>query len=783
MSTKEKKGEGKTDSWREVEVMDLPFPKGQATETELQIALEEADRHQRETLALLNAARAVMAHEHFAEAAREIFDHCREVIGAPSGYVSLSNEEGTVNELVFLESGGLACTVDPDLPMPIRGLRAEAYETGEGVYDNDFPKSDHVKFLPAGHVTLENILFAPLKTTEQKTVGLLGLANKPGGFTDSDACLAAGFAEIAAVSLVSKKAGEALKESEEKYRNIIETAPVGIFKSTPEGKFLEVNPALAGILGYDSPHDLIETVNKTNIADQLYVDPELRPKVVNGILHSRDWYTYENEYRQKNGRVITASVKFRSLQTPDGITTIEGFVEDVTERKETEETLLWELAVNAALARLYEPLVSPSSSILEISLCVLEQTKDLTGSEHGYVSTIDPITRDMVCYTHTEMMLGQCEVEDSDRRIVFPRGQNGVYPHLWGHALNTCEAFFTNSPAAHPSFSRVPPGHIPIYRFLSVPVLLGEELVGQIALANPGRDYMNRDLDAVKRLGEFFALAIQRKRFEDELEKARDHLEIKVKQRTADLVKSNVQLMKEMSEREKFEEELIHSEQKLRDLTSQLLNAQEEERRRLSRELHDDLGQFLMVLKLKLKSLDRDLGIKESTIQKAFEQLSYSVDETIEKVRHLSRDLSPSILEDLGLMAALRNLFTGVEEHYQLDAFSADIDELDPLFSPQASINIYRIFQEALTNIAKHARPTQVEVRARRENSQVAFSIEDNGVGFDIEEMQRLGQEKRGLGFATMEERVRSMGGTFHAESQPGRGTRINFTLPLMTSE
>jgi PAS domain S-box-containing protein len=310
----------------DLEIMDQPGSNGLGTDDDLHKALKEASRYQRDTLALLDAARAVMAHERFAEAAREIFDHCRQVIGSPSGYVSLANEAGTANELVFLEAGGLTCTVDPDLPMPIRGLRALAYESGEVTYDNDFARSDLAKFLPLGHVVLENVLFAPLKTPDQQTVGLLGLANKPGGFTEYDACLAAGFAEIAAIALVSKRAAEALQENEEKYRSIFESAPIGIFKATPEGKFLEVNPALVAILGYDSVEDLIETVNKTRIAQHLFVDPEGWPQIMEESRGCGDWCVLEIPCRQRSGRIVAAKVKLREVRDREGVLSVEGFI-------------------------------------------------------------------------------------------------------------------------------------------------------------------------------------------------------------------------------------------------------------------------------------------------------------------------------------------------------------------------------------------------------------------------------------------------------------------------
>jgi len=233
------------------------------------------------------------------------------------------------------------------------------------------------------------------------------------------------------------------------------------------------------------------------------------------------------------------------------------------EHKRAATKLRGELAVNAALSELYEPLISPSSTIKEIADTVLDRARSLTGSAQGYVSATDPVTGDNVGHTLSEMLKGQCEVSGDKRRIAFPRGSDGCYGGLGGHALNTRKAFYTNSPERHPAASGVPEGHIPIRRFLSVPVMLGEELVGQIALANPERDYTGGDLAAVQRLGEFYALAIQRKRAEDALREARDELENRVQERTAELSGANKELRWEIGERERAEEELRKGEARL----------------------------------------------------------------------------------------------------------------------------------------------------------------------------------------------------------------------------
>ncbi len=179
---------------------------------ELAKKLEFAERKNQEIDALLKCARAVLRSESFTKTAREIFDVCCEVTGARSGYVALLNDDGSENEVLFLESGGLDCTVDPNLPMPIRGLRAEAYHKRGTVYDNDFMKSQWVKFMPKGHVVMRNVMFAPL-VIDEIAVGVIGLANKESDFTDDDAKIASAFGEIASIALQNSRTLDKLKEA------------------------------------------------------------------------------------------------------------------------------------------------------------------------------------------------------------------------------------------------------------------------------------------------------------------------------------------------------------------------------------------------------------------------------------------------------------------------------------------------------------------------------------------------------------------------------------------
>ncbi|MBT4511922.1 MAG: PAS domain S-box protein, partial [Chloroflexi bacterium] len=229
----------------------LLFRNLQKNRDALQKALGSVELRQTEVEALFRSSRAILDNQAFDDAARAIFDSCQNVIGATSGYVALLSKDGKENEVLFLESGGMPCTVDPLLPMPIRGLREQAYNERKTVYDNSFSSSEWTKFLPTGHVTLDNVLFAPL-IVEGQAVGLLGLANKPGGFTDADERMASAFAELAAVALRNSRTMELLADSEQHFRSVAQTANDAIITADSKGNIFMWNRAAEIMFGYSA---------------------------------------------------------------------------------------------------------------------------------------------------------------------------------------------------------------------------------------------------------------------------------------------------------------------------------------------------------------------------------------------------------------------------------------------------------------------------------------------------------------------------------------------------
>ncbi len=223
------------------------------------------------------------------------------------------------------------------------------------------------------------------------------------------------------------------------------------------------------------------------------------------------------------------------------------------------------------------------------------------------------------------------------------------------------------------------------------------------------------------------------------------------------------------------EEALRESEAKLRRLAAQLLKAQENERKRLAAELHDELGHRLLTLKLRLEALEAELTPQLEAMKNEIQEMLKEIAATIAEVRRLYLDLSPGDLEDLGLTTALTALIDDFRALKKDLTFTVDLDDLDGLFPLPVQTAIYRVVQEALTNIGKHADPRRVSLTATREDGRLIFEIKDDGRGFD----QSLTSRTKGtLGLLAMEERVRMLGGEFHLRSRPGQGTTITFTIP-----
>jgi PAS domain S-box-containing protein len=219
-------------------------------------------------------------------------------------------------------------------------------------------------------------------------------------------------------------------------------------------------------------------------------------------------------------------------------------------------------------------------------------------------------------------------------------------------------------------------------------------------------------------------------------------------------------------------EQVQAGRQRLRRLTEQIVSAQEEERHRLSRELHDEAGQALTALRISLDLVREDLPMEARPLRQRLGQAIALTDTTMEELRSLAHDLRPPALDTVGLNDTLEGLCLEFAQHTKLsvDYTGAEL----PVLPEAVNISLYRFLQEALTNVARHAQARHVWVALDRDGEAVSLSVGDDGQGFD----EQAGMAA-GIGLVGMRERLELLGGQLEIESQPGQGTRLTARIPL----
>lgn len=216
------------------------------------------------------------------------------------------------------------------------------------------------------------------------------------------------------------------------------------------------------------------------------------------------------------------------------------------------------------------------------------------------------------------------------------------------------------------------------------------------------------------------------------------------------------------------------TEEALRDLSGRLITAQEEERRRIARELHDDLNQRMALLSIELEQLGQKMPEKESDLRRRIQNLRTNAQEISTEIHRLSYQLHPFKLDHLGLAAALKSFCEeisasqGLKIEFHYKGFPATLPA-------DVTLSVFRIAQESLRNVTKHSGARRAQVVLDKTDAAVRLTVSDAGGGFDT----GSGTMKRGLGFISMRERLRLVGGEISIHSQPGRGTRIDVLVPL----
>lgn len=223
-------------------------------------------------------------------------------------------------------------------------------------------------------------------------------------------------------------------------------------------------------------------------------------------------------------------------------------------------------------------------------------------------------------------------------------------------------------------------------------------------------------------------------------------------------------------------DELEQNQRRLRELATQVIEAQEGERKRIARELHDDTAQILFAQLLNITAFKSS---ESEAVQQAAEHLEPMTVEAIEGVRRLALELRPPALDDLGVREAISELIQRIAENSGI-AVDEHLQLSRERLPPEIELVLYRITQEALTNVVKHARASWVEVELSREQDRVTLVVKDDGSGFDVDSVTERDETGLGLGLFGMVERATLVGGTLDITSSPGHGTQVALMIPLM---
>lgn len=558
-----------------------------------------------------------------------------------------------------------------------------------------------------------------------------------------------------------KAAEEALQRAEAKYRDIFENAVEGIFQSSPDGRYLNANPTLARMYGYDSPEDLIAGI--TNIEHQVYVAPSRRQEFIRLLERDHAVHGFEAQVYRKDGSMIWISEHARAVRDDRGtLLYFEGTIEDVTERKRAEEALR---DTTNQLRSITEAMVTflESENWREASTRLLRSALSQTGSEFGFMGVVveGPTLRILA---HEGINWDPVVNRDFYDQALHRYREAGYLEftnlaNLFGSVITGGKTVRSNDPGADPRAAGLPPGHPALRNFLGVPIRRGAEVVGMIGIANRPGGYTGTEEAKITILTETAGVLY-------------DSYRRKEREATSE------------RQRKQAEEQLTRSHEQLRRLAAHLESVREEERIGIAREIHDELGLALTVLKMDLvwigkRVFSEDLTAFRTQLLEKIQSITKRVDDTVRSVQKISSELRPDVLDHLGLVAAIEWQARDFQTRMGLITceFTNNPDQI-PLDRDRATA-MFRIFQGILTNVARHAAATRVDVRLYQAAGHVVLEVKDNGKGITEAEIT----SPKSLGLVGMRERVLRWGGEVRIRGVRQQGTTVTVRLPLPDRE
>lgn len=517
---------------------------------------------------------------------------------------------------------------------------------------------------------------------------------------------------------------EEVLKREMKYRRIFEGGHDMIYISTPEGKILDVNNAGVEMLGFSSKEEMLSLDSAT----EFYANPADRDKMV--ALLNRDGSVKDMEFNfiKADGKPVHVLLSSRSYEDPKtGEVQYEGIIKDITTRKETAELIQKrnrELSIINSIAVAINYTME-LDSLLKVTLGRVLSVLSLA---QGGIFLIDRADK--------KTILGAA--------VGLPHVETGKPVELVFKDLLLRDYLIESTPKLMPEASfpyfqacyHINDDLLPLCLSCHLIISKGKPVGFFGFVLPPGKIMDYQEIHLVGSLGNFLGSAIE-----------------------------NVQML----------ETIRQNGQDLHRLTKKLFQSQEDERRRIARELHDEAGQSLTAVKLGLDNLEQKISDKDVGVKSILSDTRKMLVRTSSEIRRLAYNLHPTLLTDLGLEPALKLYFKDIETHSGLD-IDFQMIGFDGRLQKDLETSLYRFSQEALTNTLKHSGAELFKLRIIRSFPKIIFIAEDDGIGFDE---KLVCEDTRSLGLLGMRERAQLIGGTFNVRGRLGQGTRIRIEIKI----
>ncbi len=689
----------------------------------------------REVAALLAAARVVLENRAFADAATPLLEACKAILGAEAGFLAVTSPGGKGLQVVCLDPGGLELDASAGLPEPLGRLCARAIKGLRAVNAKSLAKGAAQASPAGGRATPENALVVPVIIADE-VAGLVGLINRPGGFSAADSRLAEVFAEMAAVAMLNsrtinglrkdrnglakevREGATHLRQAEEQFRTLVENLPDIVARFDPHLRHLYASPAAERVIGRPTQDFVGKTNREMGLPPELVEvwDAALRRVFATGRPERLDFAVPTLDgTRYYDCRLVPE-------KGPRGAThSVLSVARDVTHRWLAHES---ERHARTVADALREATLALTRSLDRetVLATLLDRLRGLVPFDRASVMVLEEASRVSVRAIFNGDHVVPLAAEE---RPAFDPADHPIVNGI----LTTGTAVLIPDVRTRPDWS-LPTDHSVEASWMGVPLFARGSVAGLFALSKREADYFNEE--HVK-LAE--AMSSQ-----------------------ASVAVENAILFEQMQA----------STARLQALSRRLVEVQESERRAIARELHDEAGQALASLRFGLRLLEREAKGGESVTERVAE-LMERTDALIEGLHRLAADLRPPSLDPLGLEAALREYSRSAGAKFGLTVRFKAHGFTGERLPTAVETALYRMVQEAMTNVARHARATRVDILAERRGGRVLVMVEDDGAGFDPEKV-RTGDH---FGLLGLRERAEAMGGTLAVESSPGAGTTV----------